>query len=510
MFSKRLRQFAVLTLSISLVSLMTFSPTLFAQTSGNGAGDAIDTETLTTDNQTPEDTTPGVVAAEIVTAQTESADIATIMTTDPSIFANIRTGPSTNYPVIQTVMPGTLIHVLGQDASTAWLSVRLPDGTEGWVARFLTNYLDRVATTVETPPLAPPATQIGQETGVATIVTAAPNVRVNVRSGPSTTYTILTTVAPDTRVGVMGQDASGTWLSVRLSDGTEGWVARWLTDFAAQVTVVATPPLFQQPPAQPPLAPPAMQIPMGQVPTAPPAGVQLVTDPNIVSVVPVIQTNVNIRSGPSTNHSVIRTVPPSTQLTAIGQDSSNLWIAVRLQDGTQGWIARYLTNFIGTVPVTAQIPGVQQPPLAPPATDAPPVMEVEPGVMALPGERHSLSNPPVEAWLADNWRTLPEGATHWYAFEQPGDSMTIQIWMDSQPHEGAGFRIYDARAAHAIMGGQNPDDFNEIGAGTPNENEPGHLFWRGEFAAHGTYYVMVEHGGLGNVPYTTYSAGPGR
>jgi hypothetical protein len=54
-------------------------------------------------------------------------------------------------------MPNTQMAVLGRDTTGACLSVRLADGIQGWVARYLTNFIG-VASILATPPLAPPAT----------------------------------------------------------------------------------------------------------------------------------------------------------------------------------------------------------------------------------------------------------------------------------------------------------------------------------------------------------------
>jgi len=75
---------------------------------------------------------------------------------------NLRAGPSTDSQVIRAVAPGTQVVVLGQDSSGTWLFVQLADGTEGWLSRSLTTFVDTapvVATTPAVqPPLAPPAT----------------------------------------------------------------------------------------------------------------------------------------------------------------------------------------------------------------------------------------------------------------------------------------------------------------------------------------------------------------
>ncbi|RIK54147.1 MAG: hypothetical protein DCC57_07135, partial [Chloroflexi bacterium] len=53
---------------------------------------------------------------------------------------NVRTGPSTLFPVIRAISRGTEFTVVGQNVSGAWLFVRLRDGTEGWLARAYTTF----------------------------------------------------------------------------------------------------------------------------------------------------------------------------------------------------------------------------------------------------------------------------------------------------------------------------------------------------------------------------------
>jgi uncharacterized protein YraI len=301
---------------------------------------------------------------------------------------------------------------------------------------------------------------------------------VNVRSGPSTAFPVMHTIPQGTELTVLGQDASSTWLSVRLANGAEGWIARFLTDFTGTAITVATPPL-----AQPPLAPP---------PTAP---------PNANTVVPTTP-NVNVRSGPSTAYPVLRTVPIGAQVTVLGQDASNAWLSVRLADGAEGWISRSLTDFVGTAPVVAT-PVLTQPPLAPPAT-----VSTAPGASSLPSQAASLDNFPIEQSLDNNPRILSGGQTQWFTFSHLGDEQPVQIWMDVEPNGAAEFRVFREEDAQAIMAGANPDDFNEIGAGTPNPNEPAALFWRGSFDEHGRYFVMVRSGSTGDVTYSIYGVGP--
>jgi hypothetical protein len=66
----------------------------------------------------------------------QSGDIGTVV----SSALNVRSGPSTAFPILRSIGHGTEFTVLGQNNSGAWLFVRLYDGTEGWLARAYTNY----------------------------------------------------------------------------------------------------------------------------------------------------------------------------------------------------------------------------------------------------------------------------------------------------------------------------------------------------------------------------------
>jgi hypothetical protein len=131
------------------------------------------------------------------------------------------------------------------------------------------------------------------------------------------------------------------------------------------------------------------------------------------------------------------------------------------------------------------------------------------GVAAVPGDQSRLIDPPVQAALGQTWRTLGDGQTRWYTFEHRGGNLPVHIWMDVDPNEGAGFRVFRAEDAESIFAGASPDDIAEVGRGSPNPIEPGYLFWRGNIANAGTFYVMVEHGWEGDVNYALYASGPG-
>lgn len=409
-----------------------------------------------------------------------------------ALNVNVRSGPSTAYSVLRTVPQGTQLDVLGQDASSDWLLVRLPDGNQGWIARYLTGFTGAAALVaapaLTQPPLAPPSV-------TAPAAPAAPTSTsvVNVRSGPAESYAVIYQAPVGAVFTVLGQSAAGDWLGVRFANGVEGWIARELTDFSGTAATVAT-----QAAAQPPLAPPAT------------------LDTGSVQIVGAF--NVNLRAGPSMQYPVLRTMVYGSQLSVLGQDSSSDWLLVQLADGTQGWVARFLTNFGGSVAVIAAPPLVPQPvvitqgtviqpPLAPPATvDTAPAPA--PSTVTLPSQAAAVSNFPIEQSLDNNWRILAGGSTQWYTFSHPGDAQEVQVWMTSDPTGAAEFRVFSEEDARSIMDGGHPDDFAAIGRGTHNENEPADLFWRGAFEEHGRYYVMVRNGSTNDIRFTIFGVGP--
>jgi len=99
------------------------------------------------------------------------------------------------------------------------------------------------------------ATPTPTEANVATVITAA----LNVRRGPSPGYAVITAVPGGTKLIVLEEDSTARWLRVRLPDGREGWVSRAFTDFPGLVPV----------PAEPTSAPTPMPTPnMAPTPTA--------------------------------------------------------------------------------------------------------------------------------------------------------------------------------------------------------------------------------------------------
>jgi hypothetical protein len=116
---------------------------------------------------TPGPTPTGTLVVPVVPAAPPDANVAVVTVA----ALNVRSGPSTAYPVITTVPSGTLLEVLGRNEANTWIFVRLPDDTEGWVTRTLTDYL-AIAVVVLTPEPPPTPTPIPGVTATPTPSTA--------------------------------------------------------------------------------------------------------------------------------------------------------------------------------------------------------------------------------------------------------------------------------------------------------------------------------------------------
>lgn len=233
-------------------------------------------------------------------------------------------------------------------------------------------------------------------------------------------------------------------------------------------------------------------------------------DDETTTVTPTVNLNIatvttnalNVRSGPSTDYSIILTVLNGTQLTVLGRNASNTWLNVEVQEGVEGWVTRTLTDYSGISVLAAT-------PILTPTVVLTPTVAAETSVAPVPGENVELADANAQEALDNQWRVLSDGEIRWYTFQHQGGDLPVHIWMDVEPNEGAGFRILSEENAQAVMAGTAPDDVDNIGRGTPNPVEAGYLFWRGVFEEAGTFYVMVEQLGEGDVYYSIHAAGPG-
>lgn len=142
---------------------------------------------------------------------------------------------------LATLPMGARLEVIGRSADdissptdkagTGWLLVTTADGQTGWAAAARLVVFAVADLPVKAPaPAAPPtARSTGQQPAAgqalaATVTTV--NQGLNVRAGPGLDHPIIAAVAPGQALAVIGRNAAGDWLQIRLADGEAiGWVA---------------------------------------------------------------------------------------------------------------------------------------------------------------------------------------------------------------------------------------------------------------------------------------------
>jgi uncharacterized protein YgiM (DUF1202 family) len=133
-------------------------------------------------------------------------------------------------------------------------------------------------------------------------------------------------------VTVLGRDSSGEWLQVRLSSGVEGWVRA--RESGAPI-VVSNLPLADDLAANEPVSP---------NPVSPTTSAEATQSPTSENAGPVFGTAVinsgalNLRSGPGLEYEPIGVAYNGQQIFLLEPPGSQVWVLVRLSDGTQGYM----------------------------------------------------------------------------------------------------------------------------------------------------------------------------
>jgi uncharacterized protein YraI len=213
---------------------------------------------------------------------------------------NLRSGPASTYALLSAVPPGSRLEVTGAEQG-GYLPV-LFAGQNGWVlSEFVT--LDSPAPAASAP------TTTGATTAVTTDV-------VNLRTGPGRDQSVLQTVPAGTALTLTGT-ASGGYLGV-VYNGTSGWMdAAYLRIPQSTAQTVPTSSTTGSAPA------PAAPAPAAPVTTA------------------TALDNLNLRSGPSRDSSVLVVIPRGASVGWTGENAEG-YLRVTY-DGQTGWAdAAYL------------------------------------------------------------------------------------------------------------------------------------------------------------------------
>ena len=222
-------------------------------------------------------------------------------------YVNFRSGPGTNYSSKGVIALGTTVTVT-DTSNSEWYAVRLSNGSTGYIfAQYLKLNNSSSATATPAPS--------GSEQSAKTTE------YVNFRSGPGTNYSSKGVIALGTTVTVT-DTSNSEWYAVRLSNGSTGYIFAQYLKLNNSSSATATP------------------APSGSEQSA------------------KTTEYVNFRSGPGTNYSSKGVIASGTTVTVTDRSNSQ-WYAVRLANGSTGYIfAQYLkvTGTSSATPTPTQAP----------------------------------------------------------------------------------------------------------------------------------------------------------
>ncbi len=142
---------------------------------------------------------------------------------------NIRTGPSTAYPVLGVAQPGQTAEITGVSQDGGWWQIRVSTSVSSdglaWVSGDYTSVVNTTNVPVVTAPPAPPPVETTPPPATpsgAWVVTTEP---LNVRSGPGNEYSSYGVIPAGVPLEAVGE--SNGWLSVVIQalPGGIGWVS---------------------------------------------------------------------------------------------------------------------------------------------------------------------------------------------------------------------------------------------------------------------------------------------
>ena len=219
-------------------------------------------------------------------------------------YVNFRSGPGTNYSSKGVIALGTTVTVT-DTSNSEWYAVRLSNGSTGYI---FAQYLKLNSSSSATATPAPSGSEQSAKT----------TEYVNFRSGPGTNYSSKGVIALGTTVTVT-DTSNAQWYAVRLSNGSTGYIFAQYLKLNSSSSATATP-----------------------APTQAPSGSEQSAKTTEY---------VNFRSGPGTNYSSKGVIASGTTVT-VTDTSNSEWYAVRLANGSTGYIFAQYLKVTGTSSAT--------------------------------------------------------------------------------------------------------------------------------------------------------------
>ncbi len=179
---------------------------------------------------------PSIVSSQMPTlsepSQLPTATVTPILIDGTlAIKVNVRSGPGTTYDSLGQLEAGGNVKITARDSLGAWYQILYPESPQGrgWVAaQYVTITPGEIVPLDATPTSAGPTGRVIQ--------------KLNVRSGPGTTFDTLGVLEPGVTVSLTGKNSSSSWFQIDYLAGPRGrgWVTSQYiqTDAAANLPVL--------------------------------------------------------------------------------------------------------------------------------------------------------------------------------------------------------------------------------------------------------------------------------
>jgi uncharacterized protein YraI len=154
-----------------------------------------------------------------------------------------RTAPSLEAGIVTVLPNGAVLPAVGRSADNQWIQIVLPDNQRAWVFRgvvVVSSNLDDVPI-VGADGQATEPTPSPEAAGEPTL-TVKSLLGANIRPAPNNESEPIETVSMGATFPAIGRTEDGSWIQVRLADGTTGWVLASTSELNVEVTTLPVAP----------------------------------------------------------------------------------------------------------------------------------------------------------------------------------------------------------------------------------------------------------------------------
>ncbi len=150
-----------------------------------------------------------------------------------------RTAPSLEAAIITVLPNGAVLPAVGRSVDNQWIQIVLPDNQRAWVFRSVvvvsSNIDDAPIVGADGQPVEPTPSP---ETPGEPTLTVRSLLGANIRSAPNSESEPIETVSMGATFPAIGRTEDGSWIQVRLADGTTGWVLASTSELNVDVTTL--------------------------------------------------------------------------------------------------------------------------------------------------------------------------------------------------------------------------------------------------------------------------------